>query len=649
MGADTHVLGACVGYTRQVTRTSNVARPSLSVFVVLGLIAAGPGAAEAARPSGVLVAATANAQLPRAHEVARIDGVRFARVPVPRGWTADGYASALRRVPGIAGAQPNVPVPRAAIAGTCVDRPTSPQLEIAMTTNARSRPLPVTRRTVAVLDTGVDPTVPELAGRVLPASDVIGGPAPGPADDDGHGTQVAAAAAGAAGVVAGVSPTSLIMPIRIASASVLATPESVVRGLAIAAARRARVAVLPSSQPLTQVGEASVTAVGVAVNAARTQGVITVVPVGNEGKNQEVFPGGLAHVLTVGSAGRLAVRDPFSNFGRWVDLVAPGADLVLPAPAAICLSGYARASGTSFSAAAVAGAVALIAAARPALATAQLYDIVRRMATRDAGLQGFDENTGFGLLDVGAGLTAAPAGDDPRPREVNDNVHWLRQRPTVFPTYLRRTRRTTTRGTVSPGKDPQDAFKVQLGRNDLLRARVRTADPDAVLYATIWDRTTGPFDMRLPGPRTLLHAAGFTQNPAVSHRAVRAGTYYVAVFAPDRAAPGDPAEAGDQLATSSPPHTAYTLAMDKRCSSTRTLRIPLTRLRRPGRAMTALAVYDNGTRRARRSRGAISRRITLRGMRNGRHRIVFKASFTGQPRISTTIRIRTRCALRLSR
>lgn len=623
------------------------------MFVVLGLIAAGSGAAAAAagaaRPSGVLVASTADAQLPRAREVARIGGVRFARVPVPRGWTADGYANVLRRAPGIAAAQPNVPIPRAATAGTCVDAPASPQLEIATVTNARSRPLPVTRRVVAVLDTGVGPDVPELAGRVLPASDAIGGPVPGLADDDGHGTQVAAAAAGAPGLVAGVSPTSLIMPIRIASASAPVTPESVVRGLAIAAARRARVAVLPSSQPLTQVPEASVTSVGVAVNAALAQGVLTVVPVGNEGKDQEVFPGGLAHVLTVGSAGRLAVRDPFSNFGRWVDLVAPGADLVLPVPVAICPSGYARASGTSFSAAAVAGAVALIAAARPTLTTAQLYDLVRRMATRDAALQGFDESTGFGLLDVGAGLTAAPAGDDPRPREPNDNVHWFKQRPQAFPTYLRRTRRTTTRGSVSPGKDPQDAFKVQLGRNDVLRARVRTADPDAVLYATIWDRTTGPFDMRLPGPKTLLSYEGFTQNPSISHRAVRTGTYYVAVFAPDRAAPGDPAKPGDELATSSPPRTAYTLTMDNRCSSTRTLRIPLTRLRRPDRRMTALAVYDNGTRRARRSRGAISRRITLRGMRNGRHRIVFKASFTGRPRTSATVRIRTRCTLRLSR
>ncbi len=625
----------------------------LSLLVALGL-GFGTMGADTVQASGgpeVLVASTAEAALPAdARPVTRIAGLRFATVPVPAGRTADAFAAELRGRAGISAAQPNSSIPRAAIAGTCVDAPTSPQLETAVITNARSRTLPVTRRPIAVLDTGVDPGVRELAGRVLPASDALGGPATGLADDDGHGTQIAAAAAGAPGLVAGISPTSLIMPIRVAAASVLATPESIAKGLAIAVTRRARVAVLPSSSPLAQVPEGTVTAVGLAVNAAFSQGVIVVVPAGNEGKDQEVFPGGLAHVLTVGSAGRLAVRDAFSNFGRWVDLVAPGADLVLPAPSAICSSGYARASGTSFSAAEVAGAVALIAAARPKLTTAQLYDVTRRMASRDAGLQGYDVNTGFGILDVGAGLTAAPATDDPRPREVNDNVYWLKRRPKAFPTYLRRTRRTTTHGSVSPGKDPQDAFRVDLHKNDVLHARFTNPDSAAVLYATIWNRTTGPFDMRLASPSSELRdSSGFTQNPAVSYRATRTGTYYIAIFAPDPAAPGDPGKAGDELVTGSPPRTAYTLKMDKHCSSTRTLSVPLSRLRRPGHGMTTLVVYDNGIERTRRSRGGIGRRITLRGLRNGRHRIVFKARFSGQPRTSRATRIRTSCKLSLSR
>ncbi len=622
-------------------------------IAALGAAVVAPAPAVSAAPAGsagreVLVSAAPGVPLPAgARGVAEIGGLAFSTVPVPAHLSAGRFAAALARRPGIAGAQPNVAVRRASIAGTCVDAPTSPLLETATIADARSAPLPATTRPIAVLDTGVDPAVRELAGRVLPASDAIGGPATGLADDDGHGTQVAAAAAGTPGLVAGISPTSPIMPIRIATASVLATPASIVKGLEIAVARRARVALLPSSQPLAQTTADTVTAVGVAVNAAFGAGVITVAPGGNEGKDQEVFPGGLGHILTVGSAGRLAVRDSFSNFGPWIDLVAPGADLVLPAPSAICSSGYARASGTSFSAAAVAGAVALIAAARPKLSTSSLYDLMRRLSSSDAGLQGFDVNTGFGRLDVGAGLrAAAPAAD---PREVNDNVYWLKRRPKLFPAYLARTRRTVKHGSVSPGKDPQDAFKVRLSRNDVLRARFSNPDPEAVLYATIWSPRTGPFDMRLATPNTALRGAGFTQDPLVSYRAGRTGTYYVAIFAPDRAAPADPGKAGDQLVTLSPPHTTYTLNLDKRCSSSRTLRVPLARLRRPGRQMTALRVYDNGIVRAYRSRGAIGRRITLRGLRNGRHRITYTARFVGQPRTSRTIRIRTRCKLKLAR
>lgn len=349
---------------------------------------------------------------------------------------------------------------------------------------------------------------------------------------------------------------------RIATASLLATPATIVKGLEIAVARNARVAVLPSSQPLSQVSEGTVTSVGLALSAAFSEGVITVVPAGNEGENETVFPGTLAHALTVGSAGTAAARDEFSNTGPWLDLMAPGADLVLPAPRSICLSGYARASGTSFSAAAVAGAVALIAAARPRLTTAGLYDLVRRSSSTNMSTSGFDVATGFGLLDVGAGLTATAATADPY--EVNDNVYWLKRRPTSFPTYLRRTRLTTTRGSVSPGKDPQDAFKVYLRRGDLLRASVSNADASAVLYASIWSTRTGDFDMRLPSPSSELRSAGFTQNPRVSYRATRTGTYYVAVFAPAWTVAGEQGTVGKDLAPLSPPRSTYRLTLTRR-------------------------------------------------------------------------------------
>jgi hypothetical protein len=607
-----------------------------------------PVAAAGERSQGVLFAATAGAPRPDgAVQIATLRGIRFFKVNAQSGISAPRYAAALNARRGISGAQADTPIAGASIAGTCVDAPTAHRQGIPSITNARGRQLPKSTRPVAVLDTGVDAGVPELAGRVLPVSSAVEAPS-SLADDDGHGTQAASAAAAAPGLVAGVSPTSPVMPIRIAATSQLATTASIVKGLELAVQRRARVAILPFSQPLTQTPQDGVTAVGLAVNAAFDSGVIVVAPAGNEGRGDRIFPGGLSHLLTVGSSGALAVRDPFSNYGPWIDLVAPGSDLVLPAPTAICPTGYAAASGTSFSAAAAGGAVALIAAARPSLSTPQLYDLVRREATTDGGLRGFDDDTGFGLLNVQAGLTAPVPRRDPH--ELNDNVHWLKRRPAAFPTYLKRTRRTTTRGSLAPAKDPQDAFKIALNRNDVLRVRVKASDPAALLYASIWSRRTGPFDMRLPAPSTeLRNGGGFTRNPTVSYRATRAGTYYAAIFAPDLRVPDDPDEPRTGLLTNAPPHMDYSVTFDKRCSSSRRLRVPLERLRRRGATMNSLTVYVDSIPWVRRERAAIERRLTLRGLRRGRHRIVYRATFAAHRRTSSATRIRVRCTLKLAR
>ena len=144
-------------------------------------------------------------------------------------------------------------------------------------------------------------------------------------------------------------------------------------------------------------------------------------------------------------------------------------------------------------------------------------------------------------------------------------MYWLKRRPSAFPTYLRRTRVATTRGSVSPGKDPQDAFKVYVRRGELLRARVTNGDSAAVLYASIWSRRTGAFDMRLPSPSTELRdSGGFTQNPLVSYRATRTGTYYVAVFAPVWTVPGEQGTVGKDLAPLSSPRTTYRLTVVRR-------------------------------------------------------------------------------------
>ncbi len=141
------------------------------------------------------------------------------------------------------------------------------------------------------------------------------------------------------------------------------------RGIQEAVTRGAGVINLSSSNPAADVDPKDAAVLQQAITAAFAQGTITVVAAGNEGKIDASVPGNLSRVLTVGSASSDGTRDAFSNFGPWIDLVSPGASMILPAPLDVCTTGYGVASGTSFSAPAVAGAAALDLGAAPARST----------------------------------------------------------------------------------------------------------------------------------------------------------------------------------------------------------------------------------------------------------------------------------------
>jgi hypothetical protein len=266
----------------------------------------------------------------------------------------------------------------------------------------------------------------------------------------------------------------------------------------------------------------------------------------------------------------------------------------------------------------------------------------------DAATVGFDVDTGFGLVDVGAGYDAkAPARDLP---ESNDQVYWLKRSPSRFPIRLRRTASAQVSGTLSPGKDPQDAVRVALNRGDVLVVRASGKASGALLAATVWSPKTGSFDMDLPSPRSELRdSSGFTREPELSFTAKTTGTHYVAVFAPDWIAPSEPGNEEPTYVTAGPAHTAYTLALRKRCSSSRTLRVPLDRLRRPGGRLTSVTILEDGIRRVRWTRSQVRSRVRLDGFANGRHEVVFRAAFSNRAQTRVAQVIRTRCTLKLAR
>jgi len=521
----------------------------------VGTLLAMPAVA-AASTDGVLATAASRAALPGDPSLVTqlSPGLRVYALATPAGKRASGYAEQLAARPGVFAAQVDRRMQVSGLAEACADVPDANQSQALVTAvGAAAIVAPQTTKPVAILDTGVDPDTAELKGRVLPGFNATNGSGD-TTDTDAHGTEVASVAAGSGGRFQGVSPTSPILPISIYNRSSETTAAWVVRGIQEAVTRGAGVINLSSSNPAADVDPKDAAVLDQAITAAFAQGTITVVAAGNEGKGNAAVPGDLTRVLTVGSASADGTRDAFSNFGPWIDLVSPGADLILPAPLDVCSSGYGVASGTSFSAPAVAGAAALIWSQRPELNAQGIYDVMRMGAVKDLYQAGRDDDSGFGLLDVATGLSSgAPLS---QPHEVDDDVYWLRQYPKIHPTYLKKAGRATIKSAVEVGKDPQDVYPVYARRGETLSASAEAKGGD--LGLGIWRPSTGSFDIGKGRDTYLMNdAGGVTPSPDASVHVTRTGTYYVSIEAPDLPDPADPQTAGDKV----DPQTTYTLTL----------------------------------------------------------------------------------------
>ena len=111
-------------------------------------------------------------------------------------------------------------------------------------------------------------------------------------------------------------------------------------------------------------------------------------------------------MLTVGSTDRNDAASVFSSGSPGLDLAAPGENIPLQNPAD---TGYRVFSGTSFAAPMVAAAAAWVMTVRPELHVTQLFDVMR-LSARDVAAPGYDERTGFGILDIPAALAHPAAG-----------------------------------------------------------------------------------------------------------------------------------------------------------------------------------------------------------------------------------------------
>lgn len=246
---------------------------------------------------------------------------------------------------------------------------------------------------IAVVDSGVDPSVPDLAGRVVHEEDFTSLPDNSPHDGRGHGTFVASIAAGSGALHAGVAPNADIVSLDVVDDNGMGLTSDVIAAadwiLANKDAYDIRVAnfSLHGSQPSTFRFDP----LDKAVERLWFNGVVVVAAAGNYGATQQgvlYAPGNDPFVITVGA---VDLNDsigtgndfaaPWSAYGSTLDgfakpeLSAPGRFMVGAIPAGSTLAaerpdrlvepGYLLMSGTSFAAPVVAGTAAYILARHP--------------------------------------------------------------------------------------------------------------------------------------------------------------------------------------------------------------------------------------------------------------------------------------------
>ncbi len=271
--------------------------------------------------------------------------------------------------------------------------------------------------TVALLDTGIDFTHPELADHIHPDGYSFVGQSMAQ-DQNGHGT-LAAGIIGAAihnnlGT-AGIASNVQILPIQVSSGSTrqgnaideMLSPTygfaEPIRYAASPARNGTRVMNINFATGVDDQAERA------AIAEATQSGVLVVAAAGNTGQNRALFPAAYDCVLGVGAVDRNAQRASFSTYGLGVDVVAPGVAIYgtdLMGPQGYSTDDYTFGSGTSYAAPHATGVAALLFSARPDLSAWDVSEIMMRSA-KDLGPLGFDAEYGYGLLDAGAAMELA--------------------------------------------------------------------------------------------------------------------------------------------------------------------------------------------------------------------------------------------------
>ncbi|MEX0343733.1 MAG: S8 family serine peptidase [Rhizobiaceae bacterium] len=247
---------------------------------------------------------------------------------------------------------------------------------------------------VAVIDSGIDFSHPELAANSSVTLDVTSEENPVPHK---HGTSIAGIIA-SAGTLTGVAPEAPVIGIRAFDTS-SGEPSSsswlIATALDMANKNGAGVVNMSFAGPHDPLIERSVA-------GAAKRGIVTVAAAGNAGPDAApLYPAAYEEVIAVTAVDSKDGLFAGANTGDYVAISAPGVDILAPAPN----GGYDISTGTSMAAAHVSGMIALLLSRKPDLTRANVLQVLGASAT-DLGAPGVDSQFGLGIPKASSALDA---------------------------------------------------------------------------------------------------------------------------------------------------------------------------------------------------------------------------------------------------
>jgi subtilisin family serine protease len=408
---------------------------------------------------------------------------------------------------------------------------------------------------VAIVDSGIDASLPDFAGRIAESKSFVGGDPL--VDTEGHGTFVAgeiAANLDTQGIV-GIAYTAQLLIAKVVRADGTIPLRAEAAAIRWAADRGARVINLSLGgvrDPLHANRDTYSAAEAGAVAYAYAKGALLVAAVGNadeafaEPWSYASYPAALPHVIGVSALSRSGTVPDFSNRDAiYNDLSAPGQGIFSTFPLAMTAlrptcadqgysdcgpDEYRNAEGTSFAAPQVSAAAALLFALNPALTNEQVGALLESTADDVNAADGCsrcgplrDPLSGWGRLDVSKAVEALAAGAVPPPDRYETNDDAGTQARTLWGKQVKFS------ATIDYYDDQIDVYRIALSPRERVDARLTGGWSGANVNLVLWK----PGTSRVNDLRTQTRRAAQSIAPGSSQRmAFRApgrGWYYLEV------------------------------------------------------------------------------------------------------------------------